>query len=148
MKLHMQVHIEEKPFKCRSCDKSCFSKTALLIHAQIHKGVKAFECPLGEKPLSSSDFRVMMENSRKTFVETLKRIHGFGKRRKKLRQYKGHTLKILHKRKLSSQKDFHEATEPLHDVKYSYNERPYGCGLCLETFRTKVDTVQHYCLYH
>ena len=43
--LHMLIHLEEQPEKCRFCSKAFRTKPSLRKHELIHTGLKLFSCP-------------------------------------------------------------------------------------------------------
>ena len=43
--LHMLIHLEEQPEKCRFCSKAFRTKPSLRKHELIHTGLKLFLCP-------------------------------------------------------------------------------------------------------
>lgn len=41
---HMNVHSDDRPFKCDVCSKTFRSRTAFKMHQDQHKGIKRFTC--------------------------------------------------------------------------------------------------------
>lgn len=44
LKLHLNVHSEEKPYKCMECEVSLRSSASLIVHMRGHSGEKPFHC--------------------------------------------------------------------------------------------------------
>ena len=53
--LHMLIHLEEQPEKCRFCSKAFRTKPSLRKHELIHTGLKLFPCPLCNSRFKTKD---------------------------------------------------------------------------------------------
>ena len=53
-KTHMLIHINDRPFSCKSCDKSFKTASKLTTHVHIHTGERPFSCKVFDKKFTKS----------------------------------------------------------------------------------------------
>ena len=47
------IHLDERPFKCKKCNKKFRRRAVLILHERIHTGEKPFTCDVCERPFNS-----------------------------------------------------------------------------------------------
>ena len=68
--LHMLIHLEEQPEKCKFCPKAFRTKPSLRKHELIHTGYKPFPCPKCNSRFKTKDELKQHSISHTTGIET------------------------------------------------------------------------------
>ena len=137
-------HSDEKPYKCKDCDKGFAKKTTLKVHQRIHSGEKPYECKDCNRGFAQ-----------RSTLESHQRIHsgerpykctycdkGFAQRTALRNHQRIHSGERPYKCTYCD-KGFAQIGGLTVHLRTHSGEKPYQCKQCLKSFAQKCDLQTH-----
>ncbi|XP_042539068.1 zinc finger protein 667 isoform X1 [Dipodomys spectabilis] len=144
LKIHRNVHSEEKPFKCTKCCKAFGRQAFLVEHQRIHTGEKPYQCEQCGKAFSH---RISLSRHRRTHTEDRPYVcascgKAFGQRAHLAQHERIHTGERPYACPECGKAFGQRTSLVLHERSHT-GERPYACRECGKAFSSGSDLIRH-----
>uniref|UniRef100_A0A286Y0V5 Zinc finger protein 445 n=1 Tax=Cavia porcellus TaxID=10141 RepID=A0A286Y0V5_CAVPO len=137
------IHSQEKPFKCRVCEKAFKWSSNCIRHEKIHSGVKPYKCSVCEKAFQRlSAYRLHQETHAKQKVEPSlceDDLHYSTELDSSPRDRRGEKPFDCSQ----CRKSFHCKSYVLEHQRIHTQEKPYKCARCRKSFRWRSNFTRH-----
>lgn len=143
--IHRNIHAGVRPYVCSNCDKSFRSASGLNRHVRyVHDGVKSFACDVCGRHLAS---RASRDEHRRTHSSERPHVcETCGKSFKQKASLYVHRLyhsQVLPHRCVLCNRGFRRKQELDKHASWHSDRKPYVCDICNERFRNKSCVVRH-----
>jgi len=144
LRMHMRIHMEEKPHKCGLCDQAFFTRSHLNRHQRTHTGVKPYRCEICNKRFSERGnvvVHVRTHTGEKHFTCEFcpKQFSNSSDLKKHIRT---HTGEKPYNCELCSQAFSNRSHLARHRRTHT-GEKPFECEYCKKSFAMKACLVMH-----